>query len=466
MANRIRNSLSAKVFLWIAGLLILCGLLIYGIVMIFLPQSYSVVASSRVETEIQKLTETLSQTDFADAEEIIERFCRDNHAMAVISGNDTNLSFGSVEKQELEQEKAMTSTGEVSFADRSGSYLLGITAPVSADSELMMAFLELLPLFLVLILLISSLGAFLCNRVLVRPVLEISRVSRRMADLDMTWECRVNRTDELGILADSLNSMAKRLDNAMGELKKANEKLREDMEHITELSRQRRDFFAAASHELKTPVTILKGQIESMILGIGKYKDPGNVLPETLTEVENMERLVKEILAVSKIEMDGLAGKVGSVSLPDMLAKVTETLLPLAEKRQIAVHFRLGGEDAVSGNAVLLEKAFHNILSNAIRHSPGGAEVFLQLTPSVLTVTNTGTFIPEEDLPVLFTPFYRVEKSRNKTTGGSGLGLYLVRTILELHGFGYRVENTESGVKFTVEFRENPDSGKSKLNKV
>ena len=198
MANRIRNSLSAKVFLWIAGLLILCGLLIYGIVMIFLPQSYSVVASSRVETEIQKLTETLSQTDFADAEEIIERFCRDNHAMVVISGNDTNLSFGSVEKQELEQEKAMTSTGEVSFADRSGIYLLGITAPVSADSELMMAFLELLPLFLVLILLISSLGAFLCNRVLVRPVLEISRVSRRMADLDMTWECRVNRTDELG----------------------------------------------------------------------------------------------------------------------------------------------------------------------------------------------------------------------------------------------------------------------------
>lgn len=490
MANRIRNSLSAKVFLWIAGLLILCGLLIYGIVMIFLPQSYSVVASSRVETEIQKLTETLSQTDFADAEEIIERFCRDNHAMAVISGNDTNLSFGSVEKQELEQEKAMTSTGEVSFADRSGIYLLGITAPVSADSELMMAFLELLPLLLVLILLISSLGAILCSRVLVRPVLEISRVSRRMADLDMTWECRVNRTDELGILADSLNSMAKRLDNAMGELKKANEKLREDMEHITELSRQRRDFFAAASHELKTPVTILKGQIESMILGIGKYKDPGNVLPETLTEVENMERLVKEILAVSKIEMDGLAGKVGPVSLPDMLAKVTETLLPLAEKRQIAVYFRLGGKNAgfgnafvpenaevsgkalvpenaeVYGNAVLLEKAFHNILSNAIRHSPEGAEVFLQLTPSVLTVTNTGTIIPEEDIPVLFTPFYRVEKSRNKTTGGNGLGLYLVRTILELHGFGYRVENTESGVKFTVEFRENPDSGKSKLNKV
>ena len=108
---------------------------------------------------------------------------------------------------------------------------------------------------------------------LVRPVLEISRISKRMAHLDMTWDCKVNRTDELGVLANSLNTMAKRLDTAMKELESANEQLKDDMEHITELSRQRRDFFAAASHELKTPITILKGQIESMILGIGKYKD-------------------------------------------------------------------------------------------------------------------------------------------------------------------------------------------------
>lgn len=77
----------------------------------------------------------------------------------------------------------------------------------------------------------------------------------------------------------------------MKELKDDNQKLREDIEHITELSRQRRDFFAAASHELKTSIIILKGQIESMILGIGKYKDTGSVLPETLKEVKNMERL-------------------------------------------------------------------------------------------------------------------------------------------------------------------------------
>ena len=450
MAKKIKNSLSAKVFLWIAGLLILCSLAIYGMVMLFLPQSYTVVASSRVEGEIQQLTESLSQTDFADAEKILDRFSRENQALVILTGAGESQSFGS--RVRGDAENILTTSLEITFADRTDTYTLSITAPVSPGRELTAAFLKLFPLLLLLILGISALGAFLCSRVLVQPVLEISRISNRMAHLDMTWNCKVNRTDELGVLANSLNTMAKRLDAAMKELENANEQLREDMEHITELSRQRRDFFAAASHELKTPITILKGQIESMILGIGKYKDTGKVLPETLREVENMERLVKEILAISRIEMDGLAGKAEPVSLPDTLAKVTEALLPLAGERRIAVHSRLAGDATVSGNASLLEKAIHNILSNAIRHSPEGAEVFIILTSSVLTVTNTGASIPEEDLPVLFTPFYRVEKSRNKSTGGSGLGLYLVRTILELHGFRYRLENTETGVCFSVEF--------------
>ena len=439
MVKRIKNSLSAKVFLWIASLLILCSLLIYGMVMIFLPQSYTVVASSRVEKEIEQLIDTLSQTDYDDAGDVIEQFCQSNRASVILNDGINMYTFGTVDEQSVERGEVMTTAVDVELADRDGSYYLSITAPVSAGNELTMAFLELLPFILLLILIISALGAFLCSRILVRPVLEISRVSKRMANLDMTWDCKVNRTDELGVLANSLNTMAKRLDIAMKELGSANEQLR-------------RDFFAAASHELKTPITILKGQIESMILGIGKYKDTGKVLPETLKEVENMERLVKEILTISKIEMDGLAGKAESVPLPDTLAKVTETLLPLAQERQITVHPQLAGDVTVSGNVSLLEKAIHNILSNAIRHSPEGAEVFIHLTPSSLTVTNTGTSIPEEDLPVLFTPFYRVEKSRNKSTGGSGLGLYLVKTILELHGFQYRLNNTETGVMFTVEF--------------
>lgn len=452
MGKKIRNSLSTKVFLWIAGLLVLCSLLIYGIVMIILPKSYSTVISTQFVEEMDRFVESLAETNYEDAPEVIEQFCQNNQAMVVLTDGGENIPYGSIPDGSIEEGKTLTYTAATTFQDRNGEYPITVIAFSPTGQELTSLFLKIFPLILLLILLISFVGAILCSKIMVKPVLDISRISKRMSNLDMTWDCKVNRTDELGVLASSLNAMAKRLDTAMRELENANAQLREDMEQLTALSRQRRDFFAAASHELKTPITILKGQIESMILGIGKYKDTGKVLPETLKEVENMERLVKEILTISKIEMDGLAGEAEPVPLPETITNVSETLLPLAQERQISVHSQLAEDVTVSGNASLLEKAIHNILSNAIRHSPEGAEVFIRLTPSALAVTNTGTSIPEEDLPVLFTPFYRVEKSRNKSTGGSGLGLYLVKTILELHGFQYRVENTETGVVFTVEF--------------
>ena len=175
MVKKIRDSLSAKVFLWIAGLLILCSLLIYGMVMIFLPQSYTVVASSRVESEIQQLTKTLSRADFADSGEILNQFSRENQALVVLTGAGDSRSFGSVVSGD--RENILTTSLEITFADRTDTYTLSITAPVSAGRELTVALLKMFPFLLLLILLISALGAFLCSRVLVRPVLEISRIS-------------------------------------------------------------------------------------------------------------------------------------------------------------------------------------------------------------------------------------------------------------------------------------------------
>src|SRR5699024_5402528 len=102
------------------------------------------------------------------------------------------------------------------------------------------------------------------------------------------------------------------------------------MEQMEALGEQRRDFFAAASHELKTPITIVKGQIESMLLGIGRYKDARAVLPETLAEVERMEKLVAEILEISRLEMDGLAGKAEAVDMAALSGGVIADILPLA----------------------------------------------------------------------------------------------------------------------------------------
>lgn len=455
MVKKIKSSLSAKSFLFIALLLVLCGLLIYSSVVLFLPNSYTIVASDRINQELRDLAATLSETNFTQADDVLATFCRDNRASVLLTGWGERLLIGYVDEG-LDSGDVFTTTLNVTFADRPVSYTLTVSAPISAGHELTMAFGELLPVLLVIVLVISALGAFICSRILVRPVLEISRISQRMAELDMSWSCDVKSSDELGVLAQSLNTMARRLDAAMSSLEDANRQLRADMEQMAAMSKQRRDFFAAASHELKTPITIIKGQIEGMLMGIGRYKDVQGILPETMHEVERMEQLVAEILEITRLEMDGLAGHTGPVDFSSLTRKVVQELMPLAEERAMELGAEIPDGVTVTGAEPLLERAVHNIITNALRHSPAGEHAVVVLRPGRLTVRNSGVNIPEDELKVLFTPFARVEKSRNKASGGSGLGLYLVKTIIDLHGFTCSIDNDGDGVIFTVEWPQAP----------
>lgn len=455
MVKKIKSSLSAKSFLFIALLLVLCGLLIYSSVVLFLPNSYTIVASDRINQELRDLAATLSETNFTQADDVLATFCRDNRASVLLTGWGERLLIGYVDEG-LDSGDVFTTTLNVTFADRPVSYTLTVSAPISAGHELTMAFGELLPVLLVIVLVISALGAFICSRILVRPVLEISRISQRMAELDMSWSCDVKSSDELGVLAESLNTMARRLDAAMSSLEDANRQLRADMEQMAAMSKQRRDFFAAASHELKTPITIIKGQIEGMLMGIGRYKDVQGILPETMHEVERMEQLVAEILEITRLEMDGLAGHTGPVDFSSLTRKVVQELMPLAEERAMELEAEIPDGVTVTGAEPLLKRAVHNIITNALRHSPAGERAVVVLRPGRLTVRNSGVNIPEDELKVLFTPFARVEKSRNKASGGSGLGLYLVKTIIDLHGFTCSIDNDGDGVIFTVEWPQAP----------
>lgn len=455
MAKRIRDSLTAKAFLWIFGLCVICSLLIYSCVMVFVPKRYTAMSRADAIDKTMRLADTLSAVDPENIQKEIARFCLENQiVLEVNDGRETRIC-GSLDGLDVEWGNNTPFVMSISNANVNELYTLRLIAWVSPEQKLTEVFVQILPFVLLLILFVSTASALFCSKVLVQPILKISRTSQRMADLDLTCDCSTSRTDEIGVLSNNLSAMARKLDGALQDLESANAQLRKDMAHIAALSEQRRDFFAAASHELKTPITILKGQIESMILGIGRFKDPKQVLPDTLKEVENMERLVKEILTISKIEMDGLSEKLETVSLSDALEKVAALLEPLAEEKQITISQNLTPGITVQGNPSLLEKALHNILSNAIRHSPDRAQVSVQLFGDSLEVYNSGVTIPEADIPSLFTPFYRVEKSRNKATGGSGMGLYLVETILQLHGLPYRLENREDGVCFIIYLNQN-----------
>ena len=342
---------------------------------------------------------------------------------------------------------------EVTFADRAETYQLLVVPPMRLANQAVEALNRAAPCLALALLAFSLLCAVGYSRYLARPIVRISSIAGRMAELDFQWKCGETRRDEIGALGRSLDEMAERLSAALAELEEANAALRGDMERARELERQRLAFFSAASHELKTPVTILKGQLSGMLDGVGVYRDREKYLARSLQVAGRMEALVGELLAVSRMESDG-ASRREAVELSALTAEKLAQDAELLEQRGMTAVEALEPGLLVEGERALLGRAVENLLSNAALYSPEGAEIRVTAAArgawAVLTVENTGARIPAEALPHLFEAFYRAEPSRSRATGGSGLGLYLVRMIVERHGGTCRIENSADGVCFTA----------------
>ena len=347
-------------------------------------------------------------------------------------------------------------TRSVRFADRDGVYSLSVTPRAEAENLAVQALKQIAPWLLLLLVMFSLLCALVYSRYITRPIVRLSGAAGRMAELDFGWKCEEQRRDEIGALGRSLNQMARRLSAALNELEAANRALRGEMEQEREMERQRTAFFSAASHELKTPVTILKGQLTGMLEGVDVYRDRDKYLLRSLRVAGRMEKLIQEMLAISRMESGIAAVERKPVELAALLEQQLALHDELLKQRGQRLVSALTPGITVEGDASLLEKAVGNLLSNASLYSPEGAEIRVWCGEAqgcaVLTVENTGVRIGEEALPHLFEAFYREDRSRNSRTGGSGLGLYLVRMILERHGARCDIENTPEGVKATVRF--------------
>ena len=349
-----------------------------------------------------------------------------------------------------------TITAEVTFAGQSESYTLYVTPRIEAENLAVRALVQMAPWLLLVLLIFSLLCAFIYSRYITRPIVRMSGIAGKMAELDFHWECGEKRRDEIGKLGRSLDQLARRLDTALTDLESANQALRGEVERERELDRQRMAFFNAASHELKTPVTILKGQLSGMLEGVGIYQDRDKYLLRSLQVTGRMENLVQEMLAISRMESGSVAVKREPVDLSAIIERQLALDMPLLEQRGQRLVKDLTSGTVVTGDASLLGRMAGNLLSNASLYSPDGAEIrvwcgLLDGRPT-LTVENTGVYISDEALPHLFEAFYRAESSRNRATGGSGLGLYLVKMILDRHGATYTIENTADGVRAQIIF--------------
>lgn len=230
---------------------------------------------------------------------------------------------------------------------------------------------------------------------------------------------------------------------------------RESIERERAIEKKRIAFFSAVSHELKTPLTILKGHLSGMLQGVGEYRNRDYYLQRSRETTEKMEDMVKELLTVSRIENNKFVTKTSDIA--EQLRQQIADMAELIENKKLELEVDIPEHLYADVNPVMMNKVFSNLLLNAIRYTPEKRENKIRVSLKQKTGTgrvscrieNTGVCIPKEALAHVFEAFYRVEQSRNRQTGGNGLGLYIVKMILDQHGAIYRMDNTREGVCFS-----------------
>ena len=488
--KKLSESLTARVFLITLLILLSAGAVTFGLIAWATPSTYTAVVTDDLTAQVDQLVDQLDGTEEQSCGPLLDQFIRTSGAEAMLVGpdgriadtgsqlavqsvyEDSSLVITSVQGDSTVTYDAGTShtddtvavtmseqatiTAEVRFAGQEDSYTLYVTPRMEAENLAVRALAQMAPWILLVLLVFSLLCALVYSRYITRPIVRLSGIAGKMAQLDFQWESGEKRGDEIGRLGRSLDQMARKLSAALTDLEGANRALRGEVERERELDRQRMAFFNAASHELKTPVTILKGQLSGMLEGVGVYQDRDRYLLRSLQTTGRMENLIGEMLAISRMESGAAALRQETVDLSALVAGQLQQDGELFRQREQELVSALTPGVLVTGDPSLLGRAVGNLLSNAALYSPQRARIrvwcgFRDGRPA-LTVENTGARIPEEALPHLFEAFYRTENSRNRSTGGSGLGLYLVKMILDRHGAECAIENTEDGVKVTAQF--------------
>ena len=492
--RKLTESLTARIFLLTLLILLGAGAVTFGLIAWATPLTYTAVVNDDLARQADALAERLAGTAFEDCGPLLDEFIRASGAAAMlvgpdgqIAGTDSQLAAQPVDEDAstavtvsgggagdgssltwerdgaadggavtVTLSEGAAITAEVRFADREGAYSLLVTPRVEAENLAVRALAQMAPWLLLALLAFSLLCALAYSRYITRPIVRLSGIAGRMAELDFGWECGERRRDEIGKLGRSLDEMARRLSAALAGLEAANLALRGEVERERELDRRRAAFFSAASHELKTPVTILKGQLAGMLEGVGVYRDRDKYLLRSLQTVGRMEGLIQEMLALSRMEAGSAAARREPLDLSALVERQLALDAGLLEQRGQRLVKELAPGTSVTGDPSLLGRAVGNLLSNASLYSPAGAEIRvwcgLREGRPALTVENTGARIREEALPHLFEAFYREDGSRSRATGGSGLGLYLVKMILDRHGAECTIENTADGVRAAAVF--------------
>jgi signal transduction histidine kinase len=281
-----------------------------------------------------------------------------------------------------------------------------------------------------------SLGYFL-STALTSRILTLGQAANELAQGKLGTRVSVRGQDEMASLARAFNEMAAQLEGAA--------------EKQRELDGLRRNLIAWAGHDLRTPLASIRAIVEA--LADGMVEEPATVqryLRTAQRDIQSLSLLIDDLFQLAQLEAGGLRLEKGPNSVSDLISDTLESFSQLAAQQGVKLQGRVApGVDPVLMDAQTIGRVLSNLVSNAIRHTPANGRVWIAAEPLAesvrVEVQDSGQGIDEKDLPHIFDRFYRGEKSRNRTTGGAGLGLAIAKGIVEAHGGTIGVENKASG---------------------
>lgn len=451
------KKLTQKTFALLLAISLTIGVLAYVCIWIFLPYADQNRASRQLEQKTNDLIPILRSVEKSDSGPLFLDFVRETGAtLSLLDKDGRSLNPFTFEETDLSTlDSAIEGTRyPFRFAGSADEFVLVIYADETRSNEVRDAMLNSIPYVLVIIIALSFAGAWFFSHYATAPILRINRIAQRLAKLDFSWYCPDVREDEIGMLAKSINELSDRLHEALDELYRKNAVLEDEITLEKERERRRMLFFSSVSHELKTPIAIVIGQLEGMQAGIGVYKDREKYLARSMEILQSLNDFIKEALLVSHIDMMEQK-EAETVSLSDLTRALLEEYAEYAKSLSITLTGEIEDALLVRGDKMLLDKALGNIIENAVTHSPQKGKATVRLVRGhqdiELTVVNTPAYIAEEHLPHVFEAFYRANHS---TQRGSGLGLYITKMILEIYHISHHIENVDDGVKFTALFQE------------
>lgn len=335
-----------------------------------------------------------------------------------------------------------------------------LRSPLESINQNVLLSIRFFTYIMLILLLVASVVVWVISRRLTDPILELAQISSCMADLDFEAKYTSGGDNEIGILGENFNRMSRRLESAISELKNANYELQQDIAQKEKTEQMRTEFVGNVSHELKTPIALIQGYAEGLKDGIIEDAQSREFYCDVIIDEANkMNLLVKNLLTLNQMELGKEEISYSRFDVVELIEGIVESSDIVIRQKEITVQIQATRPMYVWADEFKVEQVIRNYFSNAINHACDEKIIDIRAEHREngrcrISVFNTGKQIADEDIDRIWDKFYKIDKAHTREYGGNGIGLSIVKAIMEAFRCDYGVNNYQNGVVFWFELEE------------